>query len=1716
MSVSQHALVFINHSVNKEVESLLENITTDEMTIEYLNLNDAPDIENIAKQIVKADLCFVYLSSFGKEESEKMQNFTEFPEDSICISNSLSNETILLVRGRKAMEQLAEIGRACVTLDEEGHKKELKHQIKWYGKRSPQDQEGDERAQNISLRTLWVMEAYAEEGEYVYAYKIFCEVHKINQERKGESIFGRSYDEIEKMYSEIIHQNQNQNKNNEEILETYRYYWKLACVSKIQRKYTYAKLKYREAITYVQGIQNLDWEEEVLLLLQYALAELHTELGEYKDAERLYREVAEKSKKTNLTDSNVAYNIALTQLGQERYDLAKNNLKRLYVESKESGDIKTEILTLEELGDLYYDLGDFGKAEEKYREILNIKRDATRDLERVHYVMYKLLLVYSHDRTKEKEMEEMFDQIQDELFEKMRESEIQKYREQELTRLSQIEDAMSHEKAPFKIGEITQELGSMINSPHRNENEMSRIRKLLEKILYLAVARDREEYRYEYQYDYEISDYSVIYAAWIYLAKSYQIRGNFKEAEMVYETLKLNLDKKIYERYDGDLRLADMYRAQGRLLDAEVIARKNIAWNLERKKEDPHKEMRLSIQLINVYLKNKKYSEVNKLCREKQEGMELETRVSSVIIELEHLSFLSKLHQKRYKEIIVSYEKRESLLSSDFSLESFELKYVLASAYQALQRYSKAKRLLDENWKMLESIRGESFYEDYVDDLNVRYVKFYASQEKWAIAQRKCEKILRSIDPPKYRGHRGYRDDRGLSNSYLNTVLYTLAEIYNAQGRCGDAEKLHKRALESSKRILGQKHPETIIGYRKLATLYLDRDNKESFEKAKKTLKEALRLSEKDFGEDHEEILRLKYNLALVYGAGEGSMAEELLKEIIGLSKDSNRGGYPDTLQFTNGLANLYVKRKNIEEAKDLFKEVLKQKTRLGNKHPVIREAERGLEGISISPIESESQSSSEQCMPLDSIVNQLADQFIWYYEKVKDNKYMIKVFRGLLKKGKQYGNYYENKLKLAEIYYKEERFRRVVELYANDELTEDIKKFDDETIIFRTLELISKSYLNLKHQRIDLDEFDRYIETAIRETELHFGCTNFRDIREIKQIINKKYILERDYIRFALKQNNESINSQLVVKNFLDIKEFNAKITPLTCLFGDNRAGKTVIMKILYACQNWAYKKTKDTTGGVKASKDMFLQKMYEEGWEEEGSSEKKYKEGIAIHLLNERINFFEEKLKEMIKLQIQSITNYIDREKSVKDVWSEISTIGGSKEPVSISGKNLFFESTVSYNEMTEDLQVELRWEGIEQIIVRVKRQGVQLQIDGKDEEGIPFILYYYIFKNANFRIPMASIAPDLPIYAYASTVFVVNDMTERNIELCILNILFNCTPFVFFEGSAFLFPGHRTGTSIFLPIISSDILSHSSTFGATEYVSQEDREIISDVVFMNGTGNRDWRMERIYENENSFADIFPYYETYPPDSPYIYSLSEIQGSQAIMRLGIDLLSEFSKVENERVEVISKGGGAVEMLFYRENGHKDFSKKTARKVAASTLSLSFLNLYITKLEKIFTWIKDLYDNRKLHKRWEEEIIEIMKYRGFSQVLLYDEPENSLYPEKVIKMIQFLFEMYKRLRNVGIPWSLFCITHSPRVMRFFLYEVIGTFGNDIKKIREHYSPIKFTFDPESELYTGEQIEIEDDLEYKEYPFTDVNEEEYRIREEIMSKLHKERMSNGE
>ena len=1764
MLVPQTAVIFVGsrRAESKKVESLLQQAGVQEITVDCLKGEGSTYIKDVVKLIKETDLCLIFLNmSNNGSGASGLENFTELPMNSIEVSSLCKEGLILLVDEKKVEGHLEDTGLRVITLNENGYEEKLNQYIKGKMKGNDTHKKEHEKTERFISRLLYIMQAYTERGYYSVVSELFEEVcaevsirdmaHcRMLREKLAYSYWTRVknkkrhadrwYEKIETIYEEIIEQTPDQN--------LCRYYRNLAYINKLQRRYTRSKSNYVRALKYIQGTSRLN-KERTVLFLQYNLAEVYVELDEYERAEELYKGIRGKSRLIGLTDTDLLHRISLAYLEQKKYSLAKNGLERVYDEkiNNQKEKMTKEVNLILQLGDTYYNLEELDRAEEKYIEVISIM-ESTGELKGLLYVMYKLLLVYCKDRERKRrgivDVEKVFYQIQDKLSREEEEEDEKKYEELEIKNLNEIELEVykpEYREKSFDTIRVVNQLQQMIR-PNRTENEMIKIRDVLREVLVKVEEGDVEETNgsvFTNQISAKILEC---------LARSYKIQGAYLEAKRVYESRRLSEEALQGYRHE----LAEIYRAQGRLQDAEIIF-----WNtLDGKglvgKESPA-AVEERMEIIRQCLLNKNYKEANKQCEwilkvinsekivlPEYEAAEWGTArygvdsfgENSISVEsFELLLYELKFHQRKYGEVKEWYEKKRKSRHNSGLLTS-----MFVCTYQALQEYDKAGVLLDQ---ALKRARGGNVDERL--DLEKQLVKLYMNKEEREIAERICMELLRKryargdIGIQRVAGNISLKKgsllnlrrrllnllgrQRVVNDVSINKIKYTLSEIYSVQGRFREAEILCKQALESSKKILGRLHPDTIVQHRKLSTIYI---NEENFERAEEVLRDALKDAKRIWGEGHGEVLNFEYDLARVYVGKKSDKAEMLLKGVVQQSKNIFGEEYPDTLRFINGLASFYIEKENKKTAKKLFSDVLRQRNILGERHPDICQAERGI-GIIDRTSDFQGEERGKEEIKQQTLVSSITNRLLLYYKIAGDNKYTTKILQTILKGGYlDEAERHEKKLKLAVIYHKEERYLKAIDLYHEVIQNRDMGPFEDKEILFMTLRLLSSSYLKLKAQGRYVKGVSAWMEWLMKDAELRFGCTDLGEIREIKEMINKSCnISPRNSIKYALRQNNESIRSQFVVENFLDIKRFDAMITPLTCLFGDNHAGKTVIMKILYACQTWAYKKVKDTNVDEKYSKDSFLQDEHKKGREESSSEEnslnKKLKEIIdkrgdkshekkEIDILKEGKDFFDSRLKTMIKFQIQSITDYIDRKKDPQQVLEEI-TKKGLRGPLKISGKNHFFGSNVFYDRSERGLKIELNWGKIKQLNMRIAGDTMQLQIDILDEDE-EIALYYYILKGES----AISIAPKLPIYAHSSTIFFVREMDVTNIKICILNILFNCTPFVFFEGTGAVFPAHRTGLSIFLPNLSSVLV------GVDDDVSQEDLDVVYDILMMKGRLRGDWRIEDEnyhnqkylgkdygirYQREQEAGGIAGYLYGRGEDSIISYLYRQRSGkNHDVQRLGSYLHEVFRRIEEQEVDIVSKGGAALEMVFHKMIDNHNQETRKSSEVATSSLSLSFLNMYMGRLKQRFEKIEGGFVENEQFKTQEEQITEIMKYQELSQVIFYDEPENSLHPHRIIKVIEFLFHIYRRLRDHGIPWSLFCITHSPRVLRLLLYGAIKTFGGDRKKIKEHYSPIEFVLDEEDGLYVGTQLEIDEDVEYEKYPFSEINEKEYRMKEE--------------
>jgi tetratricopeptide (TPR) repeat protein len=101
-------------------------------------------------------------------------------------------------------------------------------------------------------------------------------------------------------------------------------------------------------------------------------------------------------------------------------------------------------------------------------------------------------------------------------------------------------------------------------------------------------------------------------------------------------------------------------------------------------------------------------------------------------------------------------------------------------------------------------------------------------------------------------------------------TLTNLALLYWSQGRYGDAEALHKRALAIREQVLGESHPRVADSLNFLALVYW-RQGK--YSEAEGLYKRALAILEKALGANHRDVAWTLNGLALVY-RDQGKYAE--------------------------------------------------------------------------------------------------------------------------------------------------------------------------------------------------------------------------------------------------------------------------------------------------------------------------------------------------------------------------------------------------------------------------------------------------------------------------------------------------------------------------------------------------------------------------------------------------------------------------------------------------------------------------------------------------------------------------------------------------------------------------------------------------------------------------------------------------------------------------
>ena len=176
---------------------------------------------------------------------------------------------------------------------------------------------------------------------------------------------------------------------------------------------------------------------------------------------------------------------------------------------------------------------------------------------------------------------------------------------------------------------------------------------------------------------------------------------------------------------------------------------------------------------------------------------------------------------------------------------------------------------------------------------------------------------------------------RLLGENHPDTLLgmRNVANIYRNQGRWNDAEELSSVVMEKTKRLLGEDHPDMLLSMGTLAATYSHQGRWSAAEELEVVVMEK---TKRLLGEDHHDTLLSMGNLAATYqDQGRWSDAEEL--EVVVMEKTKRLLGedHPNTLLSMNNLAATYSHRGRWNDAEEL-QVVLMEKTKrlLGQDHP--------------------------------------------------------------------------------------------------------------------------------------------------------------------------------------------------------------------------------------------------------------------------------------------------------------------------------------------------------------------------------------------------------------------------------------------------------------------------------------------------------------------------------------------------------------------------------------------------------------------------------------------------------------------------------------------------------------------------------------------------------------------------------------------------------------
>ncbi len=290
------------------------------------------------------------------------------------------------------------------------------------------------------------------------------------------------------------------------------------------------------------------------------------------------------------------------------------------------------------------------------------------------------------------------------------------------------------------------------------------------------------------------------------------------------------------------------------------------------------------------------------------------------------LSLLSYFDRQEIPKLfILHYEKQRrnqgDLQQNETAKRSFELEKALG----ILKAFSFVKEsLVSETFNMHRLVqlvmrkwliaRGES--KTWADKalLIVSDLYPYGSYENWTVC---CDYLPHVFAVLSYEGSSSTKE--ALAKASL---LHCTAGFMLSQGQWNKAEELELQAVETSLRVLGAEHPDTLSTMANLALTYSNQGRwKEAEDLGLQVLETSLRV----LGAEHPHTLTRMGSLAVIYlNQGQWKEAEDLVLQVVDTSLRVLGAEHPYTLTSMVNLSHTFYQQGRNKEAIQLIEGVVK------------------------------------------------------------------------------------------------------------------------------------------------------------------------------------------------------------------------------------------------------------------------------------------------------------------------------------------------------------------------------------------------------------------------------------------------------------------------------------------------------------------------------------------------------------------------------------------------------------------------------------------------------------------------------------------------------------------------------------------------------------------------------------------------------------------------